>query len=704
MCLQRRAETLGANVLPFGLTTDVSAGALAAGAGGALGAGAAAPVQGGTLPGAQGDGFAQELKAVTGQTGAQVSQAAGQTPPAAAAGEALQVLKDTAGQPVVPGMQPQQPLPGGIQAEPKMSGAAGPAPVTPVDVPDPEITKGGEAGQPVEQAGDVTLASMAPSHMGVVLPLAPMSAEPAVSAVPQQTAATPAGPAIPAAGSPVAAGPNATGAVPPVPGPAPATAAGSLPVPPASAPANPDGAATLPQPAAGAGQAAVSPDAPAATPNKAAPVQQVAAPAGRRWQTELPQELRAPVTVPVQSRSGTAQSIQTQLPAVATAVSAGNKPSGVTAPPQAQAATPVQAGSPQPASPVANAPQAAAVQPLAQSEIVVTATPVTVRPAAGPAMASKPVTAGTQAQAQAGAADVAPVASAARVAAPVQAPAAAATGAVPLPVASEEIAVDGGEPAVDPLPGKPVPSEGAAAAGVKQAAGSGPAGAAQADTRPAAAQGAASGAANGNAATVAAAVPLAAAALLPGDEADLPLTPLEPGSTGEFSTASVRGGDLHGAVRTESLQAPSQSQSAHVATQVAAEIARNLKDGHTRFQMRFDPPELGRVEVNMRVGADGSVQAHLIVDRPETLDMFLRDQRGLERALEAAGLNPDSDNLQFSLKQDGGQQFASDQGDDNQQSGSGGNSGDGATGSDPDLTERVRLMLAEQRGGLDMKV
>ncbi len=171
-----------------------------------------------------------------------------------------------------------------------------------------------------------------------------------------------------------------------------------------------------------------------------------------------------------------------------------------------------------------------------------------------------------------------------------------------------------------------------------------------------------------------------------------------------MGTATVRGGDLAGAMRTESLQAPSQSQSGHVATQVAAEIARNLKNGNTRFQMRFDPPELGRVEVEMKVSQDGKVQAHLRVDRPETLDMFLRDQRGLERALEAAGLNTDSDNLQFSLRQDGGQQFGSQQGEGGQLPTSNGGGGTVSAETDPMLEDIVRMTIAEQRGGLDMKV
>ncbi len=204
-----------------------------------------------------------------------------------------------------------------------------------------------------------------------------------------------------------------------------------------------------------------------------------------------------------------------------------------------------------------------------------------------------------------------------------------------------------------------------------------------------------------------AAGPLAATALAiqaPVDDPD-PLTkPVEFTTTGDFA-ATVRGGETHGAVRNESLQTPSQAQSGQVATQVAAEIARHLKNGQTRFQMRFDPPELGRVDVSMRVGADGGVQAHLIVERPETLDMFLRDQRSLERALEAAGLSTNSENLQFSLKQDGGRGFASGDGQGDQ----GAPVADGAGGSegedlDPETEEIIRLTLAESRGGLDVKI
>ena len=108
--------------------------------------------------------------------------------------------------------------------------------------------------------------------------------------------------------------------------------------------------------------------------------------------------------------------------------------------------------------------------------------------------------------------------------------------------------------------------------------------------------------------------------------------------------------------RADMQQVPTQAQASHVATQVASGIVRHLQNGQTRFQMRLDPPELGRVDVDLKVAHDGRVHAHLIVDRPETLDMFMRDQRGLERALQNAGLDTNADNLSFSLNDNGSQQ------------------------------------------------
>ncbi|UJW87213.1 flagellar hook-length control protein FliK [Devosia sp. SL43] len=85
--------------------------------------------------------------------------------------------------------------------------------------------------------------------------------------------------------------------------------------------------------------------------------------------------------------------------------------------------------------------------------------------------------------------------------------------------------------------------------------------------------------------------------------------------------------------------------------QLAFELVRQVNDGNTRFQMRLDPPELGKIDVRLDIDAAGQVSAKLIVERAETLDLMQRDQRGLERALQQAGLDSAKTNLEFSLKQ-----------------------------------------------------
>ncbi len=85
--------------------------------------------------------------------------------------------------------------------------------------------------------------------------------------------------------------------------------------------------------------------------------------------------------------------------------------------------------------------------------------------------------------------------------------------------------------------------------------------------------------------------------------------------------------------------------------QVAFEIVRQVQAGASRFQIRLDPPELGRIDVKIDVDAAGNVNARMTVERAETLDLMQRDQRSLERALAQAGLDSSKTNLEFSLRQ-----------------------------------------------------
>jgi len=83
---------------------------------------------------------------------------------------------------------------------------------------------------------------------------------------------------------------------------------------------------------------------------------------------------------------------------------------------------------------------------------------------------------------------------------------------------------------------------------------------------------------------------------------------------------------------------------------LAVHIAQQASNGARRFDIRLDPPELGRIEVRLEVSRDGRVMTHLVVERSETLDLLQRDARQLERALQDAGLNTSKEDMKFSLK------------------------------------------------------
>lgn len=112
------------------------------------------------------------------------------------------------------------------------------------------------------------------------------------------------------------------------------------------------------------------------------------------------------------------------------------------------------------------------------------------------------------------------------------------------------------------------------------------------------------------------------------------------------------------AARADAVAAPRVVQAGYQTSQqqlnlpqLAFEVVRQVSEGNTRFQIRLDPPELGRIDVRLDIDKAGLVHARLMVEKSETLDLMQRDQRALERALQQAGLDGTKTNLEFSLKQ-----------------------------------------------------
>jgi flagellar hook-length control protein FliK len=80
-------------------------------------------------------------------------------------------------------------------------------------------------------------------------------------------------------------------------------------------------------------------------------------------------------------------------------------------------------------------------------------------------------------------------------------------------------------------------------------------------------------------------------------------------------------------------------------------IAAKSAQGLHQFDIRLDPAELGRVDVQLTVDSSGQAQANLVVDNPKTLELLQRDASSLNRALSDAGLNLSGGGLNFSLRE-----------------------------------------------------
>lgn len=90
---------------------------------------------------------------------------------------------------------------------------------------------------------------------------------------------------------------------------------------------------------------------------------------------------------------------------------------------------------------------------------------------------------------------------------------------------------------------------------------------------------------------------------------------------------------------------------------LALQIAASARAGNSRFEIRLDPAELGRIDIRLDVDRHGNVTSHLTVEKPETLAMLRQDAPQLQRSLEDAGLKTGQNGLQFSLRdQSSGQQ------------------------------------------------
>lgn len=71
-------------------------------------------------------------------------------------------------------------------------------------------------------------------------------------------------------------------------------------------------------------------------------------------------------------------------------------------------------------------------------------------------------------------------------------------------------------------------------------------------------------------------------------------------------------------------------------------------DGAQRLTMKLEPPELGQVHIRIDRPVDAApARVEITVERPETLQLLLRDQPQLQRALDQAGVPAEGRSVTF---------------------------------------------------------
>ncbi|UPT63482.1 MAG: flagellar hook-length control protein FliK [Hyphomonadaceae bacterium JAD_PAG50586_4] len=123
------------------------------------------------------------------------------------------------------------------------------------------------------------------------------------------------------------------------------------------------------------------------------------------------------------------------------------------------------------------------------------------------------------------------------------------------------------------------------------------------------------------------------------------------GATIAPAASALSAAAANAAAQTQAVTAEHLARSAPPAAQVAREIVRRFDGETTRFELRLDPPELGRVEVKLEVTRDHKVTAVIAADSPQALTELARHARELEQNLQAAGLELSDNGLSFDLRQ-----------------------------------------------------
>lgn len=84
---------------------------------------------------------------------------------------------------------------------------------------------------------------------------------------------------------------------------------------------------------------------------------------------------------------------------------------------------------------------------------------------------------------------------------------------------------------------------------------------------------------------------------------------------------------------------------------IAVQIQKNAGAQISKMKIQLMPEELGKLDINLQFDKDGSIKAHLVAEKSETLSMLQKDSNQLQKILQDAGFNVSQDSLSFDLQQ-----------------------------------------------------
>lgn len=128
---------------------------------------------------------------------------------------------------------------------------------------------------------------------------------------------------------------------------------------------------------------------------------------------------------------------------------------------------------------------------------------------------------------------------------------------------------------------------------------------------------------------------------------------IAPATSARVEIAAMREAALSKASAPKAPRPVQQAQTTATAQNFAQLFARKLSNGATSFELRLDPPHLGRVDAQLTVGDDGEKVVALRFENQQTLDLFARDEAGLRTALSSSGQDFDQHQFTFDLHEPG---------------------------------------------------